>query len=129
MLQSSQSVEAEESRASKRAFVYSGPLPPSAELASYEKIKPGLADRIIHMAENEQSHRHKLEAQELAMTEKQIKAAVRESFLGQFFAFSIALFTVSAGAYVTIQGAEIPGSILGTAGLAAIVYVFIQGRK
>lgn len=124
MPQTNQNVQTQQT-----AVVYSGPLPPSSELANYEKIKPGLADRIVHMAENEQSHRHALEAQELGMTQRQINAAVRESFLGQIFAFLIAIFTVAAGAFTAIQGAPIPGSILGTAGLAAIVYAFIQGRK
>lgn len=32
-------------------YSYSGPLPPSSEFASYEKVLPGAADRILFMAE------------------------------------------------------------------------------
>lgn len=37
---------------------HSGPLPPSRELAEYERIHSGLANRVVVMAEKEQSHRH-----------------------------------------------------------------------
>ena len=34
---------------------HDAPLPPSSELASYERVRKGLADIIIGMAQNEQS--------------------------------------------------------------------------
>ena len=41
---------------------YSGPLPPPVVLQQYEEVLPGMADRILAMAEKEQDARHKLEA-------------------------------------------------------------------
>jgi uncharacterized membrane protein len=81
------------------------------------------------MAENEQSHRHIQETKVLELDTKELKAKIIEVFLGQTFAFIIALFTVAVGAYTAIHGAQIPGSIFGTTGLALIVYAFLQGRK
>ena len=37
--------------------LYSGPIPPPEDLARYEAIMPGAAERLIAMAENEQSLR------------------------------------------------------------------------
>lgn len=38
-----------------------GPLPPAAELAKYNEVLPGAADRIITMAEGYARHQQKLE--------------------------------------------------------------------
>lgn len=40
------------------AASFRGPLPPPALFEHYEKALPGSADRILRMAENEQTHRH-----------------------------------------------------------------------
>ena len=40
--------------------VYSGPLPPAEQFAAYESILPGSAERILQMAEKQQSHRMQL---------------------------------------------------------------------
>ena len=40
---------------------YSGPIPPPEYLAKYNEIHPGLAERIIIMAESESVHRRKIE--------------------------------------------------------------------
>ena len=40
---------------------YSGILPPPADLAEYEVIKEGFADRMLAMAEKEQASRHVLQ--------------------------------------------------------------------
>jgi uncharacterized membrane protein len=37
---------------------FSGPIPPPQILGDYDKVQPGFAERIIAMAEREQSHRH-----------------------------------------------------------------------
>lgn len=40
---------------------YSGPLPKPEDLAKYEQVLSGSADRIIRMAERQAEHRQKLE--------------------------------------------------------------------
>ena len=37
---------------------HSGPLPPPRQLREYEQALPGLAERIVRLAEAEQDHRH-----------------------------------------------------------------------
>jgi len=40
---------------------YAGPLPPPKLFEGYEQVLKGSADRILTMAEKEQSHRHSFE--------------------------------------------------------------------
>lgn len=47
---------------------YSGPLPPPALYQEFEKVLPGSAERILAMAEKEQSHRHEWEGVALNAT-------------------------------------------------------------
>ena len=41
---------------------FSGPLPPPSMLDQYDSVQDGFADRIVSMAESEQSHRQSVEA-------------------------------------------------------------------
>lgn len=40
---------------------YQGPIPHPSDLEKYELVIPGAAERILHMAEAENQHRHKQE--------------------------------------------------------------------
>lgn len=46
-----------EARETIMSAMYAGPVPPPNMLAEYEKVLPGMADRILGMAENEQGIR------------------------------------------------------------------------
>lgn len=48
------SVVPREGRIEIREVSYTGPLPPPGAMADYEKVLPGMADRIVTMAEKEQ---------------------------------------------------------------------------
>lgn len=54
-----------------------GPLPVSSEFAGYEQTLPGAAERILAMAEKEQSHRHEIElkAVDLHSREQEIESS------------------------------------------------------
>lgn len=106
----------------------SGPIPPAQELVKYEQITPGLADRIIKMAENEALHRHQQEDKALNADINARKWRHNEITLGQVFAFLLTLFTVGAGTYAAINYSWIYGTVLSSAGLVAIVIAFIRGR-
>jgi len=69
---------------------FSGPLPPSQEMANYEEVLPGAADRILTMAENEQQARIKSQRSELRMI-------FISHIIGQVFAFVLGLIGISAG--------------------------------
>jgi len=100
---------------------YSGPIPPSSELAAYEEIIPGAADRILKLTEKEADHRRQATNTHQINENQQIKR-------GQWFAFIIVLAAIVASVIIALTGGlagAIGGSILGAAGLASIVAVMI----
>jgi uncharacterized membrane protein len=108
----------------KISFSYSrqGPLPPPSELAEYERILPGSADRIIASSEKQLNHRIGIERQTIASQNLQ-------SGRGQLFGFIIAVvgFLCSFGAIAMDHAAA--GTIIGTVDLVALVSVFVYGKS
>ena len=112
-----------------RSVQYEGPIPDPIAMQGYESVHPGLADRIMRMAEQEQRH-----------NEMRIRAAIddaraerMEARLGQIFGFLIGMTAIITGGFVAVmvEGAAgaTAGSILGGGGLATLVGVFVYGRK
>ena len=101
---------------------FSGPLPPPQVLQEYNAAHPGLANRIVQMAENEQAHRHLIESTALA-------GSINAEKRGQHYALAICIIVVLASFGVIWQGYEISGSILAGGTLSTLAYVFITGRK
>ncbi len=64
----------------QRVVTYSGPLPPSSELAKYEKVQPGAADRIIAMAENVQIMERSKFQEEAGIIRRRITNSTMVSF-------------------------------------------------
>jgi uncharacterized membrane protein len=104
------------------AHQFHGPIPPSSELAGYEQVLPGAADRLISMAEKEASHRHFIEKRSLLFEGLEV-------FIGQLFALCIGAITVIGGVYAAVHGAEIAGGIIGISGVTGLVSAFIMGRN
>ena len=102
--------------------VFRGPLPNPDHLAKYEEICPGLADRIVKMAENQAAHRQSIE-------KKVIASQTRDSFLGVIFAFLLGCTTIVAGTIITLNGYTFAGFSFGAAGLGGIVISFIYGTR
>ena len=87
---------------------YQGPIPPASELEKYKKVSPDLVDRIMSMAEREQSHRTNTQR------------------LGQFFAFSIMVIAlIVAGSFGYWGSASVGGWLAGiiVASLVGLLYV------
>ncbi len=101
---------------------FSGPLPPSSELANYENVLPGAADRILTMAENEQKGRIKAQRSELRML-------FISHIIGQVFAFLLGLGGISAGFYLILQGHDVSGLGVLISSLAAIVGAFVYKQR
>jgi uncharacterized membrane protein len=93
--------------------VRTAPIPPPEELEGYKKIDPSFPERIIRMAEKEQKFRH------------------HSYYLGQFFAFIIALAALGSATYLGINGKEWLGGSIGLGALASIVgaYFYSQHQK
>lgn len=99
-----------------------GPIPPPDLLSSYDKVKPGLANRIVIMAEEEAIHRRYLQ-------KRSLNAEILETTLGQFFGFGIGAITIGGGVIASIYGSPLVGASISTIGVIGLVSVFIYGRK
>lgn len=105
---------------------FSGPLPPPAILKQYDEIEPGLANRIVCMAEKEQDHRHVCDS-------KCVKADSRDSLLGILSAFIICVSMIFAGTKIALSvphlSGLLSGSFISLAGFGGIIGVFIRGTN
>ena len=101
---------------------FSGPLPSPETLQSYNLILPGLADRIVRMAEGQSGHRQKLES--LVIWFDGIRAT-----LGVIFGFLIAITGIGAGTWLIYSGFNIYGLVSLFAPLAVIVGAFVYRKR
>lgn len=98
-----------------------GPLPPAEELAKYEEVCKGAADRIIKMAEGQSEHRKAIE-------KSVVDSANRRANRGLVFAFILALVVLVGGFALILNdyGAAGVGLIVGEA--VALSSLFIYGK-
>jgi len=103
------------------AYTFSGPLPPPELLAKYNEVIPNGAERIMQMAEKQQSHRHDLES-------TVIRGNVKSETRGQWMGLTIAVIVLGLGAYLAATGKQIAGSIFVGVDLASLAGVFVYGK-
>lgn len=110
---------------------WSGPIPPPEVLEKYNAILPGMAERILAMAEKQSNHRQDLE-------KKVIGADVIKSYLGMIFALIIVLAGIVAAVWIAIYGNSANSKLLagfivafdfGTIGLIALGNKKAQERQ
>ena len=101
---------------------YGGPIPPASEMARYEKIIPGAAERILTMAESQAKHRQNMEF-------TVVKRSVQDQRLGIICAFAITVSALIVAVLCVRWGHEIVGAIIGTSGLGSIITAFIYGTR
>ena len=95
---------------------YSGPLPLPEDLAKYDQVVPGAAERIMQMAEKEMQHRHENDN----MMAKNIVRTTILSILAAFFCVLVMaglVFYALHKGYPTVAGTIAVGSIAAVAGV------------
>lgn len=70
-------------------------LPGANELAGYEQVVPGAAERILVMAEKEQAHRHQVESESLVLYKR-----------GRYIAIFVIVMMVSVACFLAIYDME-----------------------
>ena len=95
------------------------PLPTSEELAGFEQVLPGLAERIVRMAE--------LNGQDRRSNNRAIRWA---TILGQVFAFIIVISALGAGFYLVTEGLDVAGvaTILTAIGVPLGVFAYNHSK-
>ena len=101
---------------------HSGPLPAPEDLADYERICPGAADRIITMAESNMNHRQSME-KTLVKSEYGLRTR------GQWLALAALVVMLAVIAFTFWLGQPIAGSVLGSATLIAVTGMFLGRDK
>lgn len=98
---------------------FSGPLPHPSILAEYDRFSPGIADRIVTMAEEQAAHRRHLE-------KVVIEGDSGRAWLGLCFGTLVALSAIGGGVAVILKGQPIVGltAIVTQASAAAGVFVY-----
>lgn len=103
---------------------YSGPLPMPEDLAKYDQVVPGAAERIIRMAEEEMKHRHEND-------NRMARSIIRTTVISIVFAFlsviilSLIVFFALYSGYDKVAGVIAVGSIAAVAG----VFIFFKKSK
>ena len=101
---------------------FSGPLPHPDDLAKYEQVLSGAADRIISMAERQAAHRQSLEKAVILSN-----VAIQKWGLGS--AFVLALIAIGGGIWLSLKGLSGVGLTAIISALASLVGVFIYGKS
>ncbi len=93
-MKSSKTIKTDQNISLTHQQYYCGPIPDPDSLAKYESISPGFANRLLVMAEIEQSERIKTQ-NKIIDVEKQIAIKDSNNFKrGQIFAIIAVIFTV-----------------------------------
>jgi uncharacterized membrane protein len=95
-------------------------------LAEFEKILPGLADRIMRMAEKQSVHRQHLERITVEGDNRRSWAGLRA---GLAVGLAAIAGTVLLGIFGSPVAASILGSVLGGGTIVGLVSVFVVGKK
>ena len=106
----------------QRVKLHRGPLPDAELLAQYEDVLPGLADRIVRMAELEQGNRHALERAESQLP---YRLAAR----GQFLAITAIVLVLAFAVFLVATGSPVTGGVVVGADLLGLVTVFVTGQR
>lgn len=99
-----------------------GPLPEPSILSDYDKVLPGLADRIVVMAESEKDHRHRMQS-------RQLELSARRSFIGLISGLIVALSCIILAIWVTYRGYYVAGTIIASIDIVALTAIFVLGAK
>ena len=86
-------------------------------------------DRIITMAEKQQDHQHQMESDLVNIEGKAITSLSRRSYLGLAAAFVVALSAIVGSIYLLATGKSIAGFATMIGSLAALVGIFVYGKK
>ena len=104
------------------SYQFTGPIPSPQDLAQYEAIMPGLADRLIERFERQSEHR-------MALEREVTRADVRRANLGLTAGFTVALTSIGASAFLVAHGHDVAGTVLGGATIVSLVSTFIYGTN
>ena len=106
---------------------FTGPLPHPSALKEYDNVFPGLAERIVTMAEAEARHRHDMDKGAARQNELIINKEFSERRIGQFKGLGIAAIAIGAAIFAIAHGAEKAAMVIGGTTVVGLATVFVVG--
>lgn len=106
----------------REEHLFSGPLPAPDVLRGYDDILPSAAERIIRMAEKEQTNTH--ETGLLALRE-----TASGNRRGQIIGGIVAVAALGRAAFLGYHGHSIAAGTVGGTTVVGLVTVFVIGRR
>ena len=100
---------------------YRGPLPHPRHFGQFEEILPGSAERILRMAENEQSYRH-------GMGRNIVRAESSYASKGQLIGAFVIIALIGCALYSIILGSTTGAGLFLGAGALGGVAMFVNGQ-
>lgn len=97
-------------------------LPEPEELAKYEKIIPGGAERILELAEQQAAHHQEVEA-------RQLETSAKLKLVKHIITFFLALGAGALGAALLLAGSELAGLLVIVIDAAALAAVSLYGHQ
>lgn len=101
---------------------FTSPLPDPSILARYNEIVHGSAERILKVTEEQSAHRQRLE-------NKLVTAQTAESNRGQWIAAVISVLFLIGSVWVTREGHDWVGAVLGGGTVVTLVTAFIGSKR
>src|SRR6266508_605347 len=89
----------------ERTVTHEGPLPPPQQLQAYDRVLPGLAERIVSMAEREQNNRH-------AMQRVEVEGGLELARRGQRYGLAVAVLVLVVSLILVLTGHEVVGGVI-----------------
>lgn len=97
-------------------------LPPPEEMERYEKLCPGITQRLLEQFQKQGEHRMELE-------KSVITSGIKNSARGQIFAFILSLTVIIMGFVLILFNKGTAGIVAIVSSLAALVGIFIYGSE
>lgn len=101
---------------------FQGPLPPPEMLGAYERIHPGLAERLVSMAEKNAEHRRDVER-------TAVTGSLSLQRLGTWLSFALALIFIVAGVVLVLADKQIAGTGSLAAAVLGVAVALIRRRR
>lgn len=108
---------------------YQGPIPPPESLKKFDEIEPGLASRIVTMAEKNGDHLRDIQKQQVAHDRQKTEQEVDIVKRGQLFAFILMVLFLILASVLIFTGKGIIGTIFGTVSIIAVILAFLNPLK
>lgn len=110
-------------------YMFSGPHPPPAMLAAYDKVQAGFADRIVRQGESQTAHRQQIERGMLDMEREDRRESRSQSRLGLKLGFVIVVIVLLAALGAIALDQPWVGGVLGVGDIALLAGIFVYGSR